>query len=78
MKPSTFELFLTTPIIVTSEMDESTFLQEFEKMKIRQEATSEFVAGNLDVEDFLEILDTAGVDVDEAGVSWRDGISFVE
>jgi hypothetical protein len=73
----TFELFLATPIIITSEMDESTFRYEYERMRLRSDVTREFVAGRLDVSDYLEGLAEGGVDVDAAIDTWASGQSYM-
>lgn len=77
MSLATLELHLATPIIVHSNMDEAEFRYEFERMKLRADATSEFVQGRLDVGDFLDALDTSGVSVDAALRTWSQGQSYL-
>jgi hypothetical protein len=74
---ATLELHLATPIIVHKHMDEAEFRYEFERMKLRADATSEFVRGRLEVSDFLDALDTSGVNVDTALLDWSQGQSYL-
>jgi hypothetical protein len=74
---ATLELHLATPIIVHKDMDEAEFRYEFERMKLRADATSEFVRGRLEVSDFLDALDTSGVNVDAALHDWSQGQSYL-
>jgi hypothetical protein len=73
----TFERHLATPIIIHAEMDEAGFLYELARMRVRESATSEFVAGRLEVADYLDILDDSGVDVDAALTNWSSGLSYM-
>jgi hypothetical protein len=75
--PPNFDLFLATPIIITSEMDESAFQLELARMRLREEVTSEFVAGRLEASDFFEGLAAGGVDVDECLGTWKQGRSLM-
>jgi hypothetical protein len=75
--PGTFQDFLATPLIIHSEMDEAEFLYEFARMQIREAATAEFVAGSLEVSDYLDILDDSGIDIDAASKTWNSGQSYL-
>jgi hypothetical protein len=70
-------LHLATPAIVTADMSEAEVQYEFEKMMLRSTATSEFVAGNIDAEDFVEALDAGGVHIDAALRDWSYGMTFM-
>jgi hypothetical protein len=73
----TFEQHLATPIIIHPEMDEAGFLYELARMQVREAATAEFVAGRLEVADYLDVLDDSGVDVDDALKTWSSGLSYL-
>jgi hypothetical protein len=66
-----------TPAIITADMSESEVQIEFEKMMLRSTATSEFVNGNIDAEDFVEALDAGGVHIDAALRDWSYGMTFM-
>jgi hypothetical protein len=66
-----------TPAIITADMSESEVRYEFEKMMLRSTATSEFVNGNIDAEDFVEALDAGGVHIDAALRDWSYGMTFM-
>jgi hypothetical protein len=70
-------LHLATPAIITADMSESEVRYEFEKMMLRSTATSEFVNGNIDAEDFVEALDAGGVHIDAALRDWSYGMTFM-
>jgi hypothetical protein len=70
-------LHLATPAIITADMSESELRIEFEKMMLRSTATSEFVNGNIDAEDFVEALDAGGVHIDAALRDWSHGMTFM-
>jgi hypothetical protein len=55
--------FLATPLIIHAEMDESAFRYELARMQARQAATAEFVAGEIEVDDFFDMLQESGVNV---------------
>lgn len=69
--------FLSTPLIIHAEMDEAAFLYELARMRVREAATAEFVAGEIEVDDFLDALQDSGVDVDDALKTWSSGQSFM-
>ncbi len=69
--------FLATPLIIHAEMDEAAFLYELARMRVREAATAEFVAGEIEVDDFLDALQDSGVDVDDALKTWSSGQSFM-
>jgi hypothetical protein len=71
------EDYFATPIIIYPQMDEAEFAYELKLMKVREAATREFIAGDLDVEDWIEILDQSGTDVDAAVTDWDDGICYM-
>jgi hypothetical protein len=73
----TFEDHLATPILIHSEMDESAFRYELARMKARESATAEFVRGELDAEDYFEVLADCGIDIDTALADWSRGISYM-
>jgi hypothetical protein len=73
----TFEQHLATPMIVHAEMDEAAFAYEFARMQLRSQATSDFVAGCLDLSDYLDILDDSGIDIDDATNTWNKGLSYM-
>jgi hypothetical protein len=73
----TFSDHLATPLIIHAEMDEAAFQLEFARMQIREAATADFVAGELELSDYLDTLDSSGVDVDEAWNHWMSGQSFM-
>lgn len=77
MMADTFEQCLATPMIVHAEMDEAGFAFELARMRVRSTATSDFVAGRLEVADYLDILDDSGVDVDTALSTWSQGLSYL-
>jgi hypothetical protein len=68
---------LATPAIITADMSEAEIQIEFEKMLLRSTATSEFVNGNIDAEDFVEALDAGGVHIDAALRDWSYGMTFM-
>jgi hypothetical protein len=70
-------LHLATPAIITADMSEAEIQIEFEKMMLRSTATSEFVNGNIDAEDFVEALDAGGVHIDAALRDWSYGMTFM-
>lgn len=74
---SNLALHLATPAIITADMSDSEVQIEFEKMMLRSTATSEFVAGNIDAEDFVEALDAGGVHIDAALRDWSYGMTFM-
>jgi hypothetical protein len=74
---SDLALHLATPAIITADMSELEVQIEFEKMMLRSTATSEFVAGNIDAEDFVEALDAGGVHIDAALRDWSHGMTFM-
>jgi hypothetical protein len=76
-QPDSFENLLATPLIIHSEMDESAFLYEFARMKTREAATADFVAGRLELSDYLDVLDDQGIDVDDAWSTWNSGQSYL-
>jgi hypothetical protein len=69
--------FLATPLIIHAEMDESAFRYELARMQARQAATAEFVAGEIEVDDFFDMLQESGVNVDNALKSWSSGQSYM-
>jgi hypothetical protein len=66
-----------TPAILTADMSEAEIDLEFEKMMLRSVATSEFIKGNIDAEDFVEALDAGGVHIDAALRDWSYGMTFM-
>ena len=64
---------LATPIILTADMNEAEFAYEFQRMRLRSQATSEFVAGRLEVEDYFEALHEGGVDPFQLCDLWSNG-----
>jgi hypothetical protein len=68
---------LATPAIIHVDMSEAEIDLEFEKMMLRSTATSEFVNGHIDAEDFIEALDASGVHIDGALRDWSYGKSFM-
>jgi hypothetical protein len=46
-------------------------------MNARASATAEFVTGDLDLEDYLEVLADCGIDIDTALADWSSGISYM-
>ncbi|WP_310483832.1 hypothetical protein [Chamaesiphon sp. VAR_48_metabat_403] len=75
--PATFDDYLATPIIIYPQMDEAEFKYEFERMRSREAATTEFVTGQIDAEDFLEVLSECGTSIDDALSDWKNGISYM-
>jgi hypothetical protein len=73
----TFSDHLATPLIIYAEMDEAAFRHEFARMQVRETATADFVAGELELSDYLDVLDDSGVDVDEVWNHWMSGQSFM-
>jgi hypothetical protein len=73
----TFEDQLATPILIHAGMDESALRQELVKMRVRASATADFVRGELDTEDFLEVLADCGIDIDTALADWSRGQSYM-
>lgn len=73
----TFEDHLATPIIIHAGMGESEFRYELARMRARTSATAEFAAGQLDLEDYLEVLADCGIDIDTALADWSRGISYM-
>jgi hypothetical protein len=69
--------FLATPLIIHAEMDEAAFRYELARMQARQAATAEFVAGEIEVDDFFDMLQDSGVNVDNALKSWSSGQSYM-
>jgi hypothetical protein len=77
MTDNTFADYLATPIILSQGMTESDFRYELERMNARASATAEFVTGDLDLEDYLEVLADCGIDIDTALADWSSGISYM-
>jgi hypothetical protein len=77
MSHSDLELSLATPIIIHKHMDDAELQYELELMQLRSKATSEFVAGRLEYEDFLDALETCGTDIDAALKTWSSGLSYL-
>ena len=75
--PATFDDYLATPIIIYPQMDEAEFQYELARMKVREAATTEFAMGQIDAENFLEILAECGTDIDDALRDWKNGISYM-
>jgi hypothetical protein len=69
--------FLSTPLIIHAEMDEAAFQYELARMRVREAATAEFVAGEIEVDDFLDALQDSGIDVDDALKTWGSGQSYM-
>lgn len=69
--------FLATPLIIHAEMDETAFQYELARMRVREAATAEFVAGEIEVDDFLDALQDSGIDVDDALKTWSSGQSYM-
>ena len=69
--------FLATPLIIHAEMDESAFRYELARMQAREAATAEFVAGEIEVDDYLDELQEYGIDVDDALKVWGSGQSYM-
>lgn len=74
---ATFDDYLATPLIIYPQMDEAEFQYELARMKVREAATTEFAMGQIDAEDFLEILDECGTGIDDALRDWKTGISYM-
>ncbi len=72
----TFEEFLATPIIIQPGMNEADFQYELVKMNARASATAEFVRGELEPEDYFEVLADCGINIDTALADWSSGISY--
>jgi hypothetical protein len=72
-----FELHLATPLIIHPEMDEAAFAYEFARMQVREAATVDFVAGEMDLSDYLDVLDDQGIDIDNAWSTWNSGQSYL-
>lgn len=70
-------LAFATPIIITGNMDDSDFQQEYEKMKIRADATDLFINGELSDSDFLDAMHYGGVDVYQVTDLWERGIKLM-
>jgi hypothetical protein len=77
MQSDSFENHLATPLIIHAEMDESAFLYEFARMQTREAATADFVAGNLELSDYLDVLNDQGIDIDDAWKTWNTGQSYM-
>jgi hypothetical protein len=77
MNPNSFENFLATPIVIYPEMDETEFAYEFRRMIGRADATAAFVDGEIDEEDWFEILAENGTSIDDALCDWAEGISYM-
>ena len=77
IQSDSFENHLATPLIIHAEMDESAFLYEFARMQTREAATAEFVAGALELSDYLDVLDDQGIDIDNAWSTWNSGQSYL-
>jgi hypothetical protein len=76
-QPDSFEKHLATPLIIHPEMDESAFMYEFSRMQVREAATADFVAGRLELSDYLDVLDDSGIDIDNASKTWNSGQSYM-
>ena len=70
---SGFERALATPIVITKDMNEAEFAFEFARMQMRSQATSEFVAGRLEVDEYFECLHEGGVDPFQLCDIWKTG-----
>lgn len=73
----TLERHFATPIIVTKDMDEAEFKFEWERMKMRSQATSEFLQGTIDLDEFFEALHDGGVDPFLATDDWASGLTYL-
>lgn len=76
-QPDSFELHLATPLIIHPEMDDAAFAYEFARMRVREAATADFVAGAMDLSDYLDVLDDSGIDIDDAWKTWTSGQSYL-
>jgi hypothetical protein len=74
---SHLSLHLATPMIITRQMSDSELEIEFQQMLLRSTATSEFVTGKIDSEEFIECLDACGVSIDAALRDWSQGCSYM-
>ena len=72
-----FEQHLAAPLIIHADMDESAFRCEFARMQVRAAATADFVAGELDLDDYLDTIEDSGVDIDDALETWNSGQSYM-
>lgn len=66
-----------TPIIITSEMDESEFAHEFGLMMTRSQAAADLVSGEISIDDYLDTIAECGVDIDDALDCWTSGYSLM-
>jgi hypothetical protein len=67
-----------TPIIITSNMDESEFAYEFGLMMIRSQAAKNLIAGAIQIDDYLDTLAECEVDIDDALDCWSSGCSLID
>lgn len=73
----TEERHFATPLIITAEMDEAEFKYEWERMKLRSQATSEFLQGNIELDEFFHALDVGGVDPFQCADDWTSGLTYL-
>jgi hypothetical protein len=66
-----------TPIIITSEMDESELEYEFLLMMTRSEAAAALINGEIRIDDYLDTLAECEIDVDDALDCWASGYSLM-
>jgi hypothetical protein len=72
----TFRRHLTTPIIVTADMTEAEFADEWAAFQLREQATTDFCNGKIDAADWFDVLDGCGVPVDATLRDWSLGITY--
>jgi hypothetical protein len=70
-------LQLAVPIIVTAEMTEADFAVELAAMQLRSAATADFIDGEIDAGEWLDVLDGCGIEVASAVRDWTDGINYM-
>jgi hypothetical protein len=73
----TLERHFATPLIITKAMDEAEFKYEWERMRLRSQATSEFLAGSIELDVFFEALHEGGVDPFQAADDWASGLTYL-
>ncbi len=72
-----FEELIATPAIILPGMCQGEIYHQLEKMILRSDATRLFFQGELTINEFMEVLDTLGVDPHQAVDDWDAGISYL-
>lgn len=68
---------IATPMIWTPEMGQEEAEHEINRMLERSRVASEFLQGNLSLEDYLDCLNDHKIAVEDCVEDWLNGVSYV-